>query len=185
MRGRSGRFRLTFARRPTLPGIAPGPAFAGRATSATAPHQFVMPGLGPGIHELHNIPICPTETRGCQAQGLARPVVVGTGWEAACYLPSHPPAGAAIGVAEPATSGHHSAPFLRCEQPMPTALAATSKRRAAIGVISLLLLLLVPAAPARAAGPVFLEELTWTELRDLVKPGRPTIPVPAAGARPE
>src|SRR5258706_7481250 len=64
---------------------------------------------------------------------------------------------------------------------MPTALAATSKRRAAIGVIALLLLLLVPAAPARAAGTVFLEELTWTELRDLIKAGTTTILLPVGG----
>src|SRR5258706_462394 len=64
---------------------------------------------------------------------------------------------------------------------MPTALAATSKRRAAIGVISLLLLLLAAAAPARAAGTVFLEELTWTELSDLVKAGTTTILVPIGG----
>src|SRR5204863_402004 len=92
-----------------------------------------------------------------------------------------PPAAAAIGVAEPAASGHHAAPFFRGELPMPTALAATSKRRAAIGSISLLLLLMAAAAPARAAGTVFLEELTWTELRDLVKAGTTTILVPIGG----
>jgi creatinine amidohydrolase len=64
---------------------------------------------------------------------------------------------------------------------MPTALVATSMRRATIGFASLLLLFLAGAAPARAAGTVFLEELTWTELRDLVKAGTTTILVPIGG----
>src|SRR6516165_11875895 len=41
------------------------------------------------------------------------------------------------------------------------------------------LLLLLPAA--RAADSVFLEELTWTELRDLVSSGKTTIIVPIGG----
>jgi len=47
----------------------------------------------------------------------------------------------------------------------------------------LLLSMLIAIATARAHGPdsVFLEELTWTELRDLVKSGKTTIIVPIGG----
>jgi creatinine amidohydrolase/Fe(II)-dependent formamide hydrolase-like protein len=38
-----------------------------------------------------------------------------------------------------------------------------------------------PAAPARAADRVFLEDLTWTELRDAIKGGKTTILVPVGG----
>ena len=39
----------------------------------------------------------------------------------------------------------------------------------------------IPAARAQAPASVFLEELTWTELRDLVKSGKTTIIVPIGG----
>jgi creatinine amidohydrolase/Fe(II)-dependent formamide hydrolase-like protein len=42
-----------------------------------------------------------------------------------------------------------------------------------------LLLLVIPAA--QAADTVFLEELTWTELRDLIRSGKTTIIVPIGG----
>src|SRR5215831_16715978 len=41
------------------------------------------------------------------------------------------------------------------------------------------LLLVIPAA--RASDTVFLEELTWTELRDLIRSGKTTIIVPSGG----
>src|SRR5882724_4951518 len=47
-----------------------------------------------------------------------------------------------------------------------------------------LVLLLVAAAPTAQAQPpatVFLEELTWTELRDLIGAGKTTIVVPIGG----
>lgn len=47
-------------------------------------------------------------------------------------------------------------------------------------VLWLCLLLLSPAA-AYAADTVFLEELTWTELRDLIRSGKTTIIVPIGG----
>jgi creatinine amidohydrolase len=43
------------------------------------------------------------------------------------------------------------------------------------------LFLAQPSARAHAADTVFLEELTWTELRDLVKSGKTTIIVPIGG----
>ena len=39
----------------------------------------------------------------------------------------------------------------------------------------------IPAARAQAPDSVFLEELTWTELRDLVKSGKTTVIVPIGG----
>jgi creatinine amidohydrolase len=44
-----------------------------------------------------------------------------------------------------------------------------------------LCLLMLGLPPARAAETVFLEELTWTELRDLVRSGKTTIIVPIGG----
>src|SRR6185312_2396140 len=50
-------------------------------------------------------------------------------------------------------------------------------------VTTAMLLLLAGAAPlqAQAPGTVFLEELTWTELRDLIAAGKTTILVPIGG----
>jgi len=45
----------------------------------------------------------------------------------------------------------------------------------------LLCLALAPAAVAQGAKSVFLEELTWTELRDEVRAGRTTVIVPVGG----
>jgi hypothetical protein len=45
----------------------------------------------------------------------------------------------------------------------------------------LLCLALGPAAAAQDAKSVFLEELTWTELRDEVRAGRTTVIVPVGG----
>jgi creatinine amidohydrolase/Fe(II)-dependent formamide hydrolase-like protein len=44
-----------------------------------------------------------------------------------------------------------------------------------------MLLLPADAAPAQSPGTVFLEELTWTELRDLIAAGKTTILVPIGG----
>ena len=70
---------------------------------------------------------------------------------------------------------------------MPATLVATSnirsgRARASLG-LGLVLLLLVAGwgGPSRAAGTVFLEELTWTELRDLIKGGTTTILLPVGG----
>jgi creatinine amidohydrolase len=46
---------------------------------------------------------------------------------------------------------------------------------------ALILLLLLTAPPAWASDTVFLEELTWTELRDLIRSGKTTIIVPIGG----
>jgi creatinine amidohydrolase len=42
-------------------------------------------------------------------------------------------------------------------------------------------LLVLSAVPARASDTVFVEELTWTELRDLVRSGKTTIIIPIGG----
>jgi creatinine amidohydrolase len=70
---------------------------------------------------------------------------------------------------------------------MPAAPVATSNLRAgraatALGLGLILLLLLAGwGGPARAACTVFLEDLTWTELRDLIKAGTTTILLPVGG----
>lgn len=51
----------------------------------------------------------------------------------------------------------------------------------AILAASLAALLALAAGPARAADTVFLDELTWTELRDAVRAGTTTVIVPAGG----
>lgn len=51
----------------------------------------------------------------------------------------------------------------------------------AIATASLAALLALAAGPARAADTVFLDELTWTELRDAVRAGTTTVIVPAGG----
>jgi creatinine amidohydrolase len=48
-------------------------------------------------------------------------------------------------------------------------------------LLALLLLLAAPAAQAQAPASVFLEDLTWTELRDQIRAGRTTILVPIGG----
>ena len=48
-------------------------------------------------------------------------------------------------------------------------------------VLAAAALLWLAAAPARAAATVFLDELTWTELRDAVKAGATTVIVPVGG----
>jgi len=61
--------------------------------------------------------------------------------------------------------------------------AVASSRRMMLAILLLLLpaLLGIAAACAQAADSVFLEELTWTELRELVKSGKTTIIVPIGG----
>src|SRR5262245_15401544 len=58
-----------------------------------------------------------------------------------------------------------------------------ARRAAGFGILPVALwLLLVSLSPSKAANrPVFLEELTWTELSDLVKAGATTIIVPIGG----
>jgi creatinine amidohydrolase len=58
-----------------------------------------------------------------------------------------------------------------------------SNRSIMLRIFLLLLSMLIGIATARAQEPdsVFLEELTWTELRDLVKSGKTTIIVPIGG----
>ena len=48
-------------------------------------------------------------------------------------------------------------------------------------ILLLAMVIGIPAARAQAPASVFLEELTWTELRDLVKSGKTTIIVPIGG----
>jgi len=53
-----------------------------------------------------------------------------------------------------------------------------------VRALALLVLLLVagtPPAQAQPSGTVFLEELTWTELRDLIDSGKTTIIIPVGG----
>jgi creatinine amidohydrolase len=50
-----------------------------------------------------------------------------------------------------------------------------------ISLLLVAMLIAITAALAQAADSVFLEELTWTELRDLVKSGKTTIIVPIGG----
>lgn len=51
----------------------------------------------------------------------------------------------------------------------------------AITLLCLCLLLASPALPAKAADTVFVEELTWTEVRDAIKAGKTTIIFPTGG----
>src|SRR5215467_6514778 len=52
--------------------------------------------------------------------------------------------------------------------------------RSALALL-VLLLACVPSAQAQPPSTVFLEELTWTELRDLIASGKTTIIVPIGG----
>src|SRR5262249_59886865 len=54
----------------------------------------------------------------------------------------------------------------------------------AVAGIACLLLVSVSRAFGAAPDTVFLEELTWTEVRDLIRSGRTTIIVPTGGAEP-
>ena len=62
-------------------------------------------------------------------------------------------------------------------------LAVVSSSRMMLRILLLFLptLIGITAARAQAADSVFLEELTWTELRDLVQSGKTTIIVPIGG----
>src|SRR5262249_43141537 len=63
------------------------------------------------------------------------------------------------------------------------AFGSCGRRRLGIAVATALLLLPlgVERAPAQGPGTVFLEDLTWTELRDLQAAGTTTIIVPIGG----
>ncbi|HXJ82652.1 MAG TPA: creatininase family protein [Candidatus Methylomirabilis sp.] len=54
-------------------------------------------------------------------------------------------------------------------------------RSSALAVVAGLLLTCAPGAFGAAPDTVFLEELTWTEVRDLVRSGRTTIIIPTGG----